>query len=249
MVTGGQPKKSVLELFTKVMVYVTSLTVLGTLLFGVHVWVKGQTKSDIAENFPFLCGYITSGIVAKEDPGCKTPTVLEQEYQDKQKVLNTNIINELAVYIPLKVSSNIIDASSEKTFITDTYGSKVDINKVIAQFEQVRKNSESLVASNISCAGLTITNSIVFSTQCTVYGSTIGEPGDAQGRTLGSARIEATRFIENLANSNESGFILENPPTTLSVEDTSSSQDVPSLFKTKTSFPVSLRFISVNSQI
>ncbi len=162
------------------MVYVTSLTVLGTLLFGAHVWLKGQPDSTFAENFPFLCSYITSGIEAKEDIGCKTARVLETEYQSRQTVLNRNIVNELATYIPLKVSSNIVDASSEKTFIIEKYNAKVDINAVIEQFEKVRKNSESLVASNINCTGLTITNGVIFSTQCSVYGGAIGDMGDAQ---------------------------------------------------------------------
>ncbi len=99
--------------------------------------------------------------------------MLETIYLEKQKQLETNIVNQLAVYIPIKVSSNIIDASSEKTFIVDTYNNKVDVKNMIEQFETVRKNASSIMSDNIICSGINITDGARLSTQCTVYGGAI----------------------------------------------------------------------------
>lgn len=54
------------------------------------------------------------------------------------------------------------------------------------------------------------------STQCTIYGGDIGD--DDANRKLGSARLEALRFTDFIANTVESHFVLLNPPTTLSIE-------------------------------
>lgn len=243
VVTGTQQKRSPLEIFTSIMTYVTGIIVLITILSSIHVFIRSQQGNAFAENFPFLCPYLNYDIETKEDKWCRTAAMLEAEYKERQQQLNTNIVNELATYIPLKVSTNIIDASSEKTFIVDTFDEKIDVNQVVEQFERIRKDSESLIAQNITCTGLSITDGVVFTTQCTVYGGNVGEENSIAGTTLWSARVEAARFLEKLANTSESSFILQSPPTVLPAEAVAPEQWLPAIFTTKTTTSVSLRFV------
>lgn len=248
LVTGKKPKKSGLEIFTYFMTFVTAIIVALTFAAGIHVFIKGQENNTLAENLPFLCKWFHYDINSEEDKGCKTAAMLEAEYREKQKQLESSIVNQLAVYIPLKISSSILSTSKERTFILDTYAKKVNIRTIIEQFETIRKNAISSTISNIECGNISITNMTTFASQCTVYGNHIGELGDARGNTLGSSRIEATLFLEKLADTNASKFILQNPSTMLSTEAIKDSGDIAQPFKTKTVIPLSLRYIQAPSQ-
>lgn len=172
--------------------------------------------------------------------------MLESIYTEKQKQLEANIINQLSVYIPIKVSTNIINASSEKTFIVKTYENKTDVRNMMDQFETVRKNASSISNNNIICSGINITDGNRLSTQCTVYGGDIG--AEESPTTLASARVEALHFLEKLANTPESNFILENPPTLLAIDIIKDTRDLPISFKTQTTIPLSLRYVSASQK-
>lgn len=247
IVTGKKPKKSWLELFTQIMTFVTGIVIFLTFASGVHVFIKGQEDTRITEHLWFLCGYINHDINTRDDKGCKTASMLETEYREKQKQLENNIVNQLAVYIPLKVSSNILSASKETAFINTTYTNKVNILDIVKQFEDIRKSSEVLV-NNIECGSFSITNMTTFSSQCTIKGGEIGATGGWRNKSLASSRIEATLFLEKLANTNMSHFILQNPPTTLSTELIKENEDEPKMFKTKTIVPLSLKYLSIPQQ-
>lgn len=151
IITGKKPRKSGLEIFTRVMTYVTGFVIFFTFAGGVHVFIKNQDDNNIATHLPFLCGYMNYDIHAKENKECKTAKMLETEYQERQKQLEHNIVNQLATYIPLRISSDIFSSSKEHTFIFDTYHSKINTRDIINKFEDVRKKSESAFINNIDC--------------------------------------------------------------------------------------------------
>jgi hypothetical protein len=115
------------------------------------------------------------------------------------------------------------------------------------QFEKMRKWSSYLESPNIECNGISITNGDTLSTQCTIYGWKIGAD-DANSR-LGSARIEALSFLENLANTAKSQFILLNPPASLNVETLKPGEDTTSiLFETKTTVQIQIQYVPFNQK-
>ncbi len=109
---------------------------------------------------------------------------------------------------------------------------------MIAKFDQVRKTSESSGLDNITCNGISITGDGKISTQCTIYGADIGTDDD-QGK-LGSARIEALRFLDNISGTNTSGFILLNPPSSLSIEKT---DETTPTFQTRTTVAIQAQYV------
>lgn len=240
-------ERSKLELFTTIMGFVTPIIVIIALLAGGHAFLKSQTSNTFAENYPFLCGYLNADIIASEDKGCKTASILETEYSEKTKQLQANIVNNLATYIPIKISSSSGGVSPETDLITHIYNSKINLNTIMKQFDQVRSSSQSTGFNNIDCKSLNITQGNTLTVQCDIYGGVIGAVDSIN--SLGSSRLEATRFIERIANTPESGFILETPPTTLSVENIAQNTDTPSLYKTKTSVTLSLKYFPFSPQL
>ena len=174
-------------------------------------------------------------------------STVQKEYVERQNILQDNIITGLTEYIPIKVSASILDASPEKKFIIDTYDNKPRVNEVLEAFGRVKTSSQA-GGGNIECSGLTVTNGNSLSTQCTIYGGAIGD-SDTNGQ-LGSARIQALRFIENIADTNKSSLILENQPTSLGIEKLGSKD--PTLvngFQTRTTIPIQVRYIPLIQKI
>jgi hypothetical protein len=79
-------------------------------------------------------------------------------------------------------------------------------------------------------------------TQCTIYGSASGN--DDENGKLGSARIEALRFVSNLSDTSKSQFILLNPPTSLSMEKVTNDD----IFETRTTISIQAKFVPFSSE-
>lgn len=69
--------------------------------------------------------------------------MVQAEYTKKNQEQNTALIDILSLYIPIKVSENLLDASSEKQFIVDTFEKKSDINAIVQQFKKMTEYSQS----------------------------------------------------------------------------------------------------------
>jgi hypothetical protein len=211
-------------------------------LFGLHVFIRSSSSGSFFENYPFLCPYLHYDVIApSNEKWCKNINVIQQEYADKQKILEDNIIDSLTEYIPIKVSSSILDASPEKKFIIDTYDHKPHVNNVLEAFEKVKSNSQSWNGENIKCTGLTVTDGSNLSTQCTIYGGAIGD-ADTNGQ-IGSARIRALHFIENLGDTSKSSLILDNEPTSLGIEKIAAKEAQILGFSTRTTLPIQVRYV------
>ncbi len=76
-----------------------------------------------------------------------------------------------------------------------------------------------------------------------------GEIGAIDTRALGSSRIEAIRFIERLSDAQSSRFLLETPPTTLSVEEIDKEDPYASYYKTKTTVVLTMKYLPLQTQI
>jgi hypothetical protein len=207
----------------------------------IHVFIRTQETNTFAENYSFICPYLNMGI-DDTTKGCKTMTMIKSEYDDRLSRLQLEIITWLTEYIPIKISKNIIDASPEKAFILQTFETKVHVDDIIKQFEKMRTTSEYRESPNIECNGISITNGDTLSTQCTIYGSRIG--ADDTNNRLGSARIEALSFLESMANTARSQFILLNPPSSLNIEILKPGEDTTSVtFETKTTVQIQVRYV------
>ncbi len=243
---GNKVKKSELEIATTILGYLVPILIVIGILWSAHVFVRTQVNNSFAANYPFICPYLNMGIDV-DDKECKTLTMIQEEYKTRTNSLKLEIIDWLTDFIPVKISKNIIDASPEKDFIINTYNNKVKVDDIMKQFEFMRKSSEYPQAPNIECNGISITNGDTFSTQCTVYGGNIGD--DDENNKLGSARIEALSFLENLANTGKSQFIILNPPSSLNVENIRAGEDVKSvLFKTRTTVQIQARYVPLNKK-
>ncbi len=171
---------------------------------------------------------------------CKTISAIQQEYNTKNKEQDISIINVLSEYIPLKVSENLIDTSPEKNFIVKTFENKADVNAIMQAFKGATEYAQNVKKKHIICTGINIKNGDTLETQCDIYGMKMGETNP-----VSSARLEALKFAEFLADTNRSQFILTNPPTTLSTEDYESNdiEDEFLGYETRTSLPISVKYI------
>lgn len=243
---GAKAKKSGLELATSILGYVVPLAIVLGVLGVIHVFIRTQETNTFAETYSFICPYLSIGIGEPAKP-CKTLTMLKKEYDDRLARLQLEIVTDLTDYIPIKISKNIIDASPEKGFIIKTFEEKVHVDDIIKQFEKMRTGSEYKENPNIACNGISITNGDTLSTQCTIYGGKIGI--DDTNNRLGSARIEALSFLETIANTTRSQFILLNPPSSLNVEILKPGEDTSSiLFETKTTVQIQVRYVPFNQK-
>lgn len=242
----SKARKSGLEIATEILWYVVPVTIFIAVLWVIHVFIRTQENSTFAENYTFLCPYLNMGIDL-EDKECKTMKMIQDDYAKRTDKLNQEILTGLTEYIPIKISKNIIDASPERDFIFRTFKNKIFVDDIMDQFEKIRITSSYWDSENIICKWISITNGDTLSTQCTVYGWKIG--ADDSNNRLGSARIEALSFLDDLANTTKSQFILLNPPSSLSVEFLQAWEDTTNpLFETKTTLQIQVRYVTFNKK-
>lgn len=238
---GTKVKKTNLEVATGILGYVVPLVIIVGILGTLHVFIRSQESSAFAENYTFICPYLNMGIDAP-DKGCKTLTMIQQDYDARLSRLEDEIITGLTEFIPIKISKNIIDAWPEKAFIISTFENKVYVDDIMNQFEKKRKEALYNNSNNIECNGISITNGDTLSTQCTIFGGKIG--ADDSSNRFGSARLEALTFLETLANTPKSQFILLNPPTSLNVELLNPGENTTNiLFETKTTVQIQVQYV------
>lgn len=247
LIRSQKTKRSALEIFTNIMGFVTPILLIAAILGAVHAFIRSQETNAWAENFQFLCGYLNYD-VNTEDPAydCQTPTFIANDVAERTKKLEKDIVEQLALYIPLKISTAAANASAESTKAREVYSQKVNANEIISQFNKIRKKAQSAGIENIICDSMNISDNNKISVQCSAYGNAIGA---SDIRQLGSSRIEAISFLERLSDTQNSQFILNTPPTTLSVESTEKQENVPAIYKTKTTFTISLTYLPNQIQI
>lgn len=247
VIVWSKASRSSLEILVSVMQYLTIFVVIVWIFWWIHVFIRSSDNTSLLENYSFLCPYLNYDIVIdSSEKWCKNTTIINKEYAEKKTFLENNIIEKLTEFIPIKVSSSILDASPERKFVIATYDTKPNINKVIGAFEDIKYLSKSVSLSpsdpnNISCTGLSIKDGVNLSTQCTILGWAIWDD-DANGQ-LGSSRIEALRFIWNISNTYKSSLILNNMQTTLSIEKLSTKESLSTWFSTKTVVPIQVKYI------
>ncbi len=244
---GVKKERSGLEIIVNILEYVTILVVIIGITSALHVFVRSSKNVSFLESYPFLCPYLHYDINAPaEEKWCKNISAIENEYIEKNNTLNEYILSALTEYIPIKVSSSILDTSPEKQFIIKTYNSKPHINNVLEAFEKVKMNAQKFNPTapgepNIKCSGITVVDGNILSTQCTVYGGDIGS--DNTNLSIGSARIEALDFIEKIAATTKSSLILYNYPTTLSIEIIGDKNSLTPWFTTRTTIPIQVGYV------
>ncbi len=252
LIIGTKKERSGLELLVSVLEYVTITAVITGILFGLHVYIRTSKNLSFIENYPILCPYLNYDInILADQKWCKSIASFQTEYDEKNKILEENILNALAEYIPIKVSSSILDSSPEKTFIINTYASKVRVNDIMEAFEKVKTSAQKISSQsgnneNITCKGITITNSYNLSTQCTILGGAIGN-SDVNGQ-VGSSRIQAMSFIEKLWNTAKSSFIVNTHPVSLSIANLSKDEAEKTWFSTRTVLPIQVRYVPLTEK-
>ncbi len=216
---GPKAQKAGIEVFTTILGYILPLAIIIVVAGAFHVYVqKWGGATAIKENYTFLCPYLNYSITGiGNEYKCDNTQTIEASYTKKRLDIENGILNSLNEYIPIKLTKNILLTSPERKFAIDTYERKIQMDQIIEKFETIRNNSKSIAVStnNISCNGITINNGNL-TTQCSIYGWASGN--DDENGKLGSSRIEALRFVSNLADTSKSQFILLNPPTSLSME-------------------------------
>ena len=118
------------------------IIVTATIFMSLHAFIKSQTDSTFVEKFPFLCSYMNNDInLSEEERGCKTSSAITSEYDTKTTVLEKEIVNKLAVYVPIKISSKDI-GSNEKKFIKETFEAKIPIKNIMDDFNKVLSQAQ-----------------------------------------------------------------------------------------------------------
>lgn len=245
---GSKITRSSLEVLVSIVQYITIFIVVLWIFWWIHVFIRTSESTSFLENYSFLCPYLNYDIKnPASERWCKNITAINKEYTEKKTILENNIITSLTEFIPIKVSSSILDASPERKFVIETYDNKPDITKVIKAFEDVKSESQSILGENITCNGLVIRNWFYLSTQCIIYGWEIGDT-DSNGQ-IWSARIEALQFIDKIANTSKSSLVFENRPITLSIETLSTKEAQAKWFSTRTTIPVQVQYIPLTKKL
>lgn len=240
--------RSGLEIFVNIMKYVVILVVIVWALFTAHVSLRTIKDASIFESYPFLCSYLNYDVNTPEkDKQCKTVATIQSDFDKKTKVLKDDIVAGLSEYIPVQVGANILSTSPERLFAVTSYESKSHIDTVLSSFEKTKKSAQYQSLENIDCTGVVVRQWNALSTQCSVYGGNIGDTSDSTANGgvpgLASSRIEALRFLEILADTSKSSFVLDNPPTSLSIEKLSKEEWIKTGFQTRTTIPVQVRYV------
>jgi len=117
----------------------------------------------------------------------------------------------------------------------------------MTQFDTVKQSAKHQDLDNINCTGVDIQIDGSFNTQCTIYGGVFGDDG-SDGK-LGSARIEALRFLDIIGNTPKSQFRLLNPPSSLSIERLDgTASNMPPIFQTRTTVSLQLIYTPVTQK-
>ncbi len=244
---GAKKERSGLELLVTVLEYTAILFVIIGVLGAIHVFIRTMNNTEFFKSYTFICPYLQYDInIPDEDKWCNSISTTINTYTEKNKILEENIITALTDYIPIKVSSSILDASPEKNFIISAYNTKPHVNEVLEAFEniktKVQKSSpDPTLDSNIKCNGISVTQWNILSTQCVVYGGAIWS-SNTNGE-IGSARIEAINFMEKLGNTAESSLLLSAFPTTLTIETIWEKDSLNPGFKTRTTLPIQVTYV------
>ncbi len=235
-------QKSGLELTTTVLSYVIPVALIVGLFGGFHVFIRnGGWATSIKENYTFLCSYLNYGVtLSEEEKSCQTLTSIRDVFRKKREVLESNIIDKLAEYIPIKITKNLLIASPERAFVIDTYKNKIHMDDIMLQFANVRKAGHSLTGDNVVCNGISITGEGNITTQCSIYGWALWD--DDENGKLGSARIEALRFLETVSDTSKSKFILLNPPTSLTMEEVTNAE-IWASYKSRTTVSIQAQYV------
>jgi hypothetical protein len=245
---GKKAQKSGLEITVTVLGYILPVAILLVAVGSFHVFIqKWGGAQSIKENYTFLCPYLNYAVDLPDgdtEHSCDTMTAIYTAYSEKKSGLESEIIDKLNEYIPVKLTKNILLTSPERKFAETTFQKKLHMDLVIEKFEEVRSSAKSLQGNNIVCNGISINSAGDITTQCTVYGSASWND-DENGR-LWSARIEALRFLAVLADTAKSQFILLNPPTALSMEKITDNRDF-SNFETRTTVSIQAKYVPFNS--
>lgn len=243
---GPKAQKSWLEVATGILGYIVPIVVFLTIIWSAHVFLRTQEKSGFAENYQIICPYLNYGVDAK-DKWCKTIEMITDEYTKKSKELQNEIIKYLTEYIPIKVSQNIMDASPERKFIIDTYDKKILVDQIMEKFEEEKKKAQYVGWDNIECSWITITGKSLVTTQCTIYWWNIWD--DDSNRKLGSARIEALRFLDKIGTTSSSQFILLNPPIVLGTEKIPGWNNLSNVFQSRTTVQLQLQYVPLTKKL
>lgn len=245
---GSKITRSSLEVLVSILQYITIFIVVLWIFWWIHVFIRTSESTSFLENYSFFCPYLNYDIKTDaNERWCKNISTINKEYAEKKNILENNIITSLTEYIPIKVSSSILDASPERKFVIEQYDSKPDVTKVIKAFEDVKSDSQSILWENITCNGIVIKEGYNLTTMCTIYGWDIGDT-DTNGQVW-SSRIEALRFIEKLSNTSKSSLIFDNSPSSLSIERLPIKEAQTKWFSTRTTIPVQVRYIPLTQKL
>ncbi len=211
-------QKSGLEVTTNILSYIVPIVIVIALFWVFHVFIRsGWAAQSIKETYTFLCPYLSYWVaLSEEEKSCQTLASIRDVYSKKRQDLEWNIINKLAEYIPIKITKNLLITSPERNFVINTYNNKIHMDEIMSQFENARKTGISLTGDNVACNGISIIGDGNLTTQCTVYWWALWD--DDENGKLGSARVEALRFLDSISDTSRSKFILLNPPSSLSME-------------------------------
>jgi hypothetical protein len=241
---GKKTQKSWLEITTTILGYMLPVFIVLTLLWSFHVYIqRGGWAQAIKENYKFLCPYLNYAVTLPSDEHkCDPLGIIESSYNKKRSDIETEIIAKLNEYIPIKLTKSILLGSPERKFAETVYDNKLHMDVVMRKFEEVRNSAKSLEGNNSVCNGISISGDGMITTQCTIYGNSSGN--DDENGNLGSARIEALRFINTIADTAKSQFILLNPPTSLSMESVDTKDF--SKFVTRTTLSIQAKYVPFN---
>lgn len=236
-----KPKENVLGDYI-----ITWLSLINVILFIIagltflDTWLRWQEDNTLVQNYSVFCSYLTRWLEDyPENKNCNTVAMIEKSTDKEKKTLENQIAERLEIYLPIKIQQGSLFAPEQK-LIDTLLKKRMSMLDIMSNFEEMELAANAW-NNNIECTGIQITSKWLLNTRCKIFGERLWQIGETGN--IGSARIEAMKFIDILWKPIESHFIVTTPPASLSIETINPNNEEKPWFYTTTFIPLQLQYV------
>lgn len=208
----------------------------------IDVTFRTQDDNSFVGNLG-LCSYLAWGVENYDNPECKTIAMIHADSEKDKADTEKTIVSNLILLAPKELQSIDILNSPKVRFIQDHTGdNRISISETMARFMEI-KNRTAYQGEDIDCKNLVTNEKGELSVTCDVYGGAV--LGPARGNSI-SSRETALSFIEALQDPTSNFQLIQSPKSLEIAAYSSSDVGLRSVFSTKTTISLKLRYLPPN---
>lgn len=179
------------------------------------------------------------GIENYDNTDCKTYTEIQAKVLSDSEDLDKALAANLSLLVPKRLlTQNILNMPEIQFIEQKTSSTRVSLNEAMEKFIAITNSATQLKGEDIECGSVTMNEKGEMTVRCEFYGYGI----NSSSARSDSSRATALAFLEKISEPT-SGFTLVEAPKSLDIEKfTSAEIGVKSLFTTRTSINLKLRY-------